>query len=103
MKFTLVPSLFTNGVYTVNYGLKSAIFTIIDETYESGPSSARVARMICDIQTFDTSSRLVAEKFGSLVIGLGDENVAVTTSDSSLLGLLLSSSNMQSCVVELYE
>ena len=53
--------------------------------------------------TFDSNGNLLDEKFGSLVIGLGDSLVAVTSSDVTLLGKLLSSANMASCSVELYE
>ena len=104
MTITLSPDLFTNNVYVVSYGgLKKATFTILNETFSAGPQSAQVKRMLCDIQVFDTSGNLVSERFGSLVIGLGDQNVSVTSSNSSLLGLLMSSDNMAQCSVELYE
>lgn len=103
MTITLSPSNFVNGVYSVTYGLRKAKFTIIDEEYDSGSFSASVHRMICDVQTFDSNGNLLDEKFGSLVIGLGDSLVAVTSSDVTLLGKLLSSANMASCSVELYE
>lgn len=103
MTITLDQSLFENSVYVVSYGLKKVTFTIIDENYSAGPLAAQIKRMICDVQSFDAAGNLLTEVFGSLVIGLGDSNVSVTSTDSSLLGLLMSSDNMASCSVELYE
>lgn len=103
MTITLTADLFTNNVYTVAYGLKKAVFTIVDETYESSGVTIVVNGMICRIQTFDADGNKLSEVFGSLVIGLGDSGVAVTSADTTLLGKKLTSDNMSDCSVELYE
>jgi len=103
MTFTLADSMFKNNVYSVDYGMRKATFTIVDEDFAFGAASVAVNRMVCDIKTYDGTGALVDEVFGSLVIGLGDSNVAVTSSDSSLLGTVMTRSNMASCAVELYE
>jgi hypothetical protein len=103
MTTTLTSDMFTDGVYSVTYGLKKASFTIVDESYVSNGITAEVKRMVCDIQLFNSSGVKIDEVFGSLVIGLGDDNVAITTEDTSILGLLMDEDNMSSCTVELYE
>ena len=103
MTFTLVESLFKNNVYSVDYGMRKATFTIVDEDFLSGASDIKVSRMICDIKTYDGTGALVDEVFGSLVIGLGDANVSVTSTDPALLGTVMTKANMASCTVELHE
>jgi hypothetical protein len=103
MTFILTKSLFTNGIYELQYGLKKAVFTLLDEVYSSGGNTARVNRVICSIQSFSSTGEKSGEEFGSLVIGLGDTNISVTTNVSSLLGKLMTEDTMADCVVELYE
>jgi hypothetical protein len=99
----LNQSMFTHNEYVIAYGLKVAKFIIVDESYASGDALASVNRMVCVIQTFDSSGVLLREVFGCLVIGLGDTGVAVSSTDTTLLGKLLSKDNMDKCSVELYE
>ena len=94
MTLTLTSDMFNNGVYSISYGLKKAVFTIVDEDY----GVAKINRMVCDIQAYDASGNLVSEEFGSLVIGLGDSNIAVTSSETALLGKVMTESNMATCV-----
>lgn len=104
MIFTLSASMFENGSYTVEYGYKKATFTIIDEDYTgSNGLFLAVNRMLCTVKTYDETGSLLDETFGSLVIGMGDENVAITTNEPSIRGKLLTKDNMEQCVVELYE
>lgn len=104
MQFILEESMFQNGSYSIEYGSKKATFTIIAEDYlGSGGLSLSVNRMICVIEEYDDAGSLLSEQFGSLVIGLGDKNVAVMTDDISIRGKLLSKDNMDRCLVELYE
>lgn len=104
MRFILNEDLFENGSYSVEYGAKKATFTIVDEDYSgSGGLSLVINRMLCIIEEFDEDGELLDETFGSLVIGIGDTNVAVTTEDPAIRGKLLTRDNMSQCVVELYE
>jgi hypothetical protein len=103
MRFVLTQDMFTNNVYTVSYGTKTAKFTIIDEEYASGGLVATIKRMICTIRTYADDGSIASEVFGSLVIGFGDVNVAVTTDNMTLRGKLLYTDNMSQCTVELYE
>ena len=103
MIITLNSGMFTNNVYSISYGLRKATFTIVDESYASGAAAVDINRMVCDIKTYDGTGAVVDEVFGSLVIGLGDENLAVTANDTALLGKTMTKDNMASCAVELYE
>jgi hypothetical protein len=95
--------MFIHNEYTVAYGLKAAKFIIVDESYAHGAAMADINRMVCVIKLFDEVGTLVSESFGCLVVGLGDDKIAVTSDDTSILGKVLSNTNMDKCVVELYE
>jgi hypothetical protein len=103
MTIVLTESLFVNDEYSISFGLKTAKFSIVDEDYASGAFMASVNRMICVIQTFDTTGAKTDEVFGSLVVGLGDENMNVTSAIAANVGKLLTRENMADCLVELYE
>lgn len=103
MTLTLNEDLFENGEYRLQYGLKTAIFSIIDEEFTGITGTAKIDRMLCTIQTFDETGEKTNEELGSLVIGLGDKNIAVTSDDDGIRGKLMTKDNMELCVVELYE
>lgn len=103
MKIVLTDDLFTNGEYSVDYGDKTATFSIIDESYNGIAGSMVIDRMICTVKSFDDAGELIDTSFASLVIGLGDELAGVTSDDNALRGKLLTKDNMASCTVELYE
>jgi hypothetical protein len=103
MKITLTEDLFVGNEYSVSYGMNVAKFSIVDENYASGSALAAVDRIICVIQIFDGTGAKLKELFGSLVVGLGDYYMNVTSDNPAYLGKLMNKDNMAECVVEFYE
>jgi hypothetical protein len=103
MTIVLDSSLFVAGIYEVEYGLRKARFSIVDESYSRGGTTAVIKRIVCAIKVYDSSGTLLSEVLGCLVVGLGDDYVAVTSADTSLWGKLMTEDTMSSCSVELYE
>jgi hypothetical protein len=104
MTLVLTASLFTDNEYAVNYGNKRATFTIIDESfYYNASLTLDINRIVCVVRTYADDGSVESDVLGSMVIGIGDTVVGVTTTDTTLLGKLLNKDNMASCTVELYE
>ena len=103
MKIRLLIDNFTNNEYTVDYADKRATFTILDEEYSAAVGTADIKRMICTIQTFAEDGSIADTSFASLVVGLGDAYVGITTDDAALRGKLMTKDTMSRCLVELYE
>ena len=103
MKVILTSDLFKNNEYSISYSDKRATFTILDEEYSASIGTADIKRMVCTIQTFADDGSIEDTNFASLVIGLGDANVGITTENAALRGKLMTRETMAQCVVELYE
>ena len=103
MKIVLSESLFTNDEYTVDYADRQATFTLIDETVVGASGSVEINRVVCTVRTYATDGSVEADHIGSLVVGIGDAYVGVTSDDTTLLGKIMTASTMSSCTVELYE
>lgn len=103
MTLVLDESLFVANVYVQEYGRRKATFTIVDESLLSAGVIANIKRIICTVRQYDVDGAVLWDKFGSLVIGLGNDLVSVTTEDPTILGLKMTKDNMADCMVELYE
>ena len=103
MKIQLTIDLFVNNEYAVSYSDKKATFTILDEEYSAPVGTADLKRMICTIQTFADDGSIERTDFASLVVGLGDAYVGITTENAALRGKLMTKTTMSQCLVELYE
>lgn len=100
MELILNEDKFVNNTYTVTYGNREAVFTIIDEELNNG---CRINRINILVKEFDDEGKALTAKFCTSVIGLGDGTVGVKTDEPNLRGKLLTHENMDRCIVELYE
>lgn len=103
MKIRLAIENFTNNEYSVTYSDKRATFTILDEEYSAPIGTADIKRIICTIQTIAGDGSIAGTAFASLVVGLGDAYIGITTDNAALRGKLMTKETMSQCMVELYE
>jgi hypothetical protein len=103
MEIILKPDLFQNGTYTVNYGKRTAVFTIVDEEFSGVNTLGKLNQITVLVMERDTAGKVVQSVMATSVIGLGDGIVGVKTGSAELRGHLLNKDNMEQCVVELYE
>lgn len=103
MTLVLTKDLFTNNEYTVSYSDRRATFTIVDETIVGAVGSKAINSMVCTVRFFAADGSVDKDAIGSLVVGIGDENVLVTSDNPTLRGHLMTQDTMSDCVVELYE
>lgn len=103
MEIILTEDLFVNNKFTVNYGNRSAAFTIVDEELFGNNRLGRINRITVLVSAFDETGTKIDEMFCTTVIGLGDGIIGVHSEVSELRGKLLTHENMSHCVVELYE
>ena len=104
MDLVLKIENFTNNKLYVSYGTRQqAMFTIIDEEFSGSNGLGRVNRMMCMVRRFNVSGGLVSSSMATMVVGIGDGNVGVTTQVPALRGKLMTKDTMSQCVVTLYE
>lgn len=103
MELILSEELFTDDEYTVNYGNRTATFTIIDEELAGNHRIGRLNRINCTVREFNEAGVETGVRIGMPVIGLGDMIVGVRSDEPSLRGKLLNRDNMAQCVIILYE
>lgn len=103
MTLVLTKSLFTNNEYVVAYADRQATFTIVDETILGSAGSKVINALVCTVRFFQPDGAVDHDTIGSLVIGLGDSVVGVTTTLKELRGSPMTQDTMDKCVVELYE
>jgi hypothetical protein len=103
MEIVLRPDMFMDNRYTIAYGNREALFTIIDEEFAGNNHLGRINRITILVREFDAAGKEAGAALCTTVIGLGDGIVGVRSDDSSLRGKLLTHENMERCVVELYE
>jgi hypothetical protein len=103
MEIVLQPEMFVNNRYTVVYGNREALFTIIDEEFFGNNHLGRINRITVLVREFDTTGKEAGAVLGTTVIGLADGIVGVRSDVPALKGRLLTHENMEQCVVELYE
>jgi hypothetical protein len=103
MELTLRADMFVNNRYTVVYGNREALFTIIDEEFFGNNHLGRINRITVLVRTFTTAGKESDAVLGTTVIGLADDIVGVKSDNPALKGKLLTHENMEQCVVELYE
>lgn len=100
MEVNLLPELFENNTFTVSYGNnKEATFTIVNEEFAGDNTIGRVNCVTIVIRDTDTGET----RLGTAVIGMGDGVVGIKTTAPELLGKVMTSETMSSCVAELYE
>jgi hypothetical protein len=103
MEVVLTEDLFKNNKYSVRYGDREALFTIVDEEFAGNNRLGRINQITCVVRTFDMSGGVTGAVYGTMVIGLGDGITGVRTDESALRGKLMTRENMDKCVVILYE
>jgi hypothetical protein len=103
MEIILSGDMFVNNKYSIRYGNREALFTIIDEEYAGLNNLARVNRITVLVRIFSAEGKEVSAILCTTVIGLGDGVVGVKTEVPALRGKLLTKNNMEQCVMELYE
>lgn len=96
---------FVNNKLYVGYGVrKQAMFTIVDESFSGMNTLGRVNRVTCILRQLDVSGKVTGTPaLVSLLIGVGDGSVGVSSTDPALRGKPLTHENMEQCVVTLYE
>ena len=103
MTLTLTKEMFTNNEYVVAYADRQATFTIVDETIAGASGSCAINAVVCTVRLFAEDGAVDKDAIGSLVIGIGDEYVGVTTANDAIRGSAMTQDTMSECVVELYE
>jgi hypothetical protein len=103
MEVILRPEMFVNNRYTVTYGNREALFTIIDEEFFGNNRLGRINRITVLVREFTTAGKEADAVLCTTIIGLADGIVGVRSDNPSLKGKLLTHENMEQCVVELYE
>jgi hypothetical protein len=103
MELILSLEMFVNNRYTITYGNREALFTIIDEEFFGNNRLGRINRVTVLVRRFDTAGAETDAALCTTVIGIGDGVVGVRSDNPALRGKLLTKDNMDRCVVELYE
>jgi hypothetical protein len=103
MELTLRPDLFVNNRYTMVYGNREALFTIIDEEFFGNNRLGRINRITVLVRKFTMAGKEDGAVLCTTVIGLGDGIVGVRSDNPALKGKLLTHENMEQCVIELYQ
>jgi hypothetical protein len=103
MQLILQEEMFRNGEYSVRYGNREALFTIVDEEFAGKNYLGRINRITVLVRTFDRQNKVSGAALCTSVIGLGDGIVGIHSDDPALRGKLMTHENMGECVVELYE
>jgi len=103
MQFILKPEMFVNRKFTISYGNREALFTIVDEDFFGKNSLGRLNVITIFVRKTDGSGKTFDAQYCTTIIGLGDGVVGIHSEDVSLRGKQLNKDNMERCVVELYE
>jgi hypothetical protein len=103
MELVLRPDMFVNNRYTVVYGNREALFTIIDEEFFGNNHLGRINRITVLVREFTAAGKEDDAVLCTTVIGLADGIVGVRSDNPALKGKLLTHENMEQCVVELFE
>jgi hypothetical protein len=103
MELVLRPEMFVNNRYTIAYGSREALFTIIDEEFSGNNHLGRINRITVLVREFSITGKETGAFLCTTVIGLGDGTVGVRSDDPLLKGKLLTHENMEQCVITLYE
>jgi hypothetical protein len=103
MELILTEDMFTNGRYSIRYGNREAVFTIVDEEFSGNNRLGRINRINCLVRVFDDAGSVTGTVLGTMVIGIGDGTSGVRSGDPALRGKLMTHENMNKCVVILYE
>jgi hypothetical protein len=102
----LTPTLdkFIGNKLVVYYGNnKRATFTILDEQFSGMNMVGIIDKITVFVEQLDTQGAVVSSNIYSPIIGIGNNEVQVTTSDSSQRGKQLTKNNMATTVVNLVE
>lgn len=103
MTLVLTKDLFVNNEYTVSYADRQATFTIVDEVIAGDVGTKEINTIVCTVRLFAADGSVDRDVIGSLVVGIGDSYVLVTSDNSVLRGHPMTQDTMADCVVELYE
>jgi len=103
MEIVLKEEDFVNNEYSVVYGNRKAVFTIIDEEFAGLNRLGRINRINVLVYEYDDDGNVSASSLCTSIIGIGDGIVGVKTDVPELRGKLMTHENMTQCVVELYE
>jgi hypothetical protein len=103
MELILSADMFVNNRYSIHYGNREALFTIVDEEFFGLNNLARINRITVLVREFADSGAEKDAVLCTAVIGLGDGIVGVKSDVPELRGKLLTHENMSECVVILYE
>ena len=104
MDISLRQSQFTDGRYSVNFGLnKTATFIVVKESFYGNNNLGVIDRINIFVESFASDGTKLSGNFSTSVIGVGDSFAGVMSEDSTLNGKLLSWDNLEQCVIRLYE
>ena len=95
--------MFTNNKYTVVYGSREALFTLIDEEFAGNNRLGRINRITVLVRKRDRTGKELWTRFATTVIGIGNGIAGVMSEQPELRGKLLNKDNMEQCTVVLYE
>jgi hypothetical protein len=95
--------MFVNDKYTVVYGNREALFTIIDEEFAGNNSLGRINRITILVRKQDQTEKELWTQLCTTIIGLGDGIAGVRSDQKDLWGKPLNKDNMEQCVIILYE
>lgn len=104
MNIILKNANFVNNKYYIEYGTRQqAMFTIIDEAFQGANNLGVVNRVTCVVRKLDVAGDVISASMSTLVVGLADGKVGVSTDVAELRGKVMTHQNMEQCVVTLYE
>lgn len=104
MQITPTLDMFTGNKLVVHYGNnKRATLTILNEEFSGMNMVSTIDRITVFVEQLDTQGNVLSSKIYSPIIGVGNGDVQVTTSDAAQRGKQLKQSNMTTTVVNLVE
>jgi len=99
VEVNLTLDKFVNNKYSVVYGNKEALFTIIDEEFAGLNNLGRINKLTVLVKKLNASDARLC----TTVIGLGNGCVGVMSNNPELKGNPMNKDNMEQCTIILYE
>lgn len=104
MQITPTPDMFTGNKLVIYYGNnKRATLTILNEQFPGMNMVGIINKITVFVEQLNTQGTVLSSKIYSPIIGIGNTDVQVTTTDSTQRGKQLTQDNMTTTVVNLVE